>query len=70
MGRYEPGEIEAEVTEDWQENNTRRKALERNEGEEIFYFLDGPPYPTGSMHMGTAMGKILKDYFIRFHRMQ
>ena len=21
------------------------------------------------MHMGTAMGKILKDYFIRYHRM-
>ncbi|MBI4174087.1 MAG: isoleucine--tRNA ligase, partial [Candidatus Aenigmarchaeota archaeon] len=34
-----------------------------------FYFLDGPPYATGSIHMGTAWNKILKDTFIRFWRM-
>jgi isoleucyl-tRNA synthetase len=69
MTDYNPDKVEKDVKQDWKQNNTRRRALEKNEGEEIFYFLDGPPYPTGSMHMGTAMGKILKDYFIRFHRM-
>lgn len=34
-----------------------------------FYFLDGPPYATGSIHVGTAWNKILKDAFIRFWRM-
>ncbi|MFB6182736.1 MAG: class I tRNA ligase family protein [Candidatus Nanohaloarchaea archaeon] len=70
MTEYEPEKIENEVKQQWKQNNTRKKALKKNKGNEIFYFLDGPPYPTGSMHMGTAMGKILKDYFIRFHRMQ
>ncbi len=70
MTEYNPDKVEKRVKQVWSENDTRRKALEKNEEDgEIFYFLDGPPYPTGSMHMGTAMGKILKDYFIRFHRM-
>jgi len=70
MTEYNPEKIEDSVKENWSENNTRRKALKKNKDDgEIFYFLDGPPYATGSMHMGTAMGKILKDYFIRFHRM-
>ncbi|MFB6116065.1 MAG: isoleucine--tRNA ligase, partial [Candidatus Nanosalina sp.] len=69
MTDYDPEKIESSIKDKWEENNSRRKALRKNEGEEIFYFLDGPPYATGSMHMGTAMGKILKDYFIRFHRM-
>jgi isoleucyl-tRNA synthetase len=34
-----------------------------------FYFLDGPPYATGYIHMGTAWNKILKDSYIRFWRM-
>ncbi|MBC5793047.1 MAG: isoleucine--tRNA ligase [Nanohaloarchaea archaeon] len=69
MTDYNPEKVESKVKKNWKQDNTRRKALEKNKGGEIFYFLDGPPYPTGSMHMGTAMGKILKDYFIRFHRM-
>ncbi len=35
-----------------------------------FYFMDGPPYATGYIHMGTALNKILKDVAIRSKRMQ
>lgn len=35
-----------------------------------FFFMDGPPYATGSIHMGTALNKILKDVSIRQKRMQ
>jgi len=35
-----------------------------------FYFMDGPPYATGHIHMGTALNKILKDVAIRSKRMQ
>lgn len=69
MTNYNPEEIESAVSKQWNENNTRKRALNKNEGGEIFYFLDGPPYASGSMHIGTAMGKIIKDYFIRYYRM-
>lgn len=38
--------------------------------ENRFYFMDGPPYATGHIHMGTALNKILKDVAIRSKRMQ
>ncbi|QLH81827.1 isoleucine--tRNA ligase [Halosimplex pelagicum] len=38
--------------------------------EEPFYFLDGPPFTSGRMHVGNAWGKILKDALLRYHRMQ
>lgn len=30
------------------------------------YFLDGPPYASGSIHIGTAWNKILKDTYLRY----
>ena len=33
-----------------------------------YYFMDGPPYATGHIHMGTALNKILKDVSIRSRR--
>ncbi|MFC7195024.1 class I tRNA ligase family protein [Halosimplex aquaticum] len=50
----------------------KRRAAERcadGDGEE-FYFLDGPPFTSGRMHVGNAWGKILKDALLRYHRMQ
>ncbi|MEK6828762.1 MAG: isoleucine--tRNA ligase, partial [Nanoarchaeota archaeon] len=34
-----------------------------------FYFMDGPPYATGHIHMGTALNKILKDIAMRSQRL-
>ena len=36
----------------------RQKAEESKQG---FFFVDGPPYATGHIHMGTALNKILKE---------
>ena len=36
-----------------------RKASQKQE--KPYYFMDGPPYATGHIHMGTALNKILKD---------
>jgi isoleucyl-tRNA synthetase len=35
-----------------------------------FYFLDGPPFTSGQMHVGNAWGKVLKDCLLRYLRMQ
>ena len=49
----------------------KRAAEERTatSGED-FYFLDGPPFTSGRMHVGNAWGKLLKDALLRYHRMQ
>jgi len=43
---------------------------ERRADGDPFYFLDGPPFTSGAMHVGNAWGKILKDCLLRYHRMQ
>ncbi len=53
----------------WKKNSIPKKTLKFREGEEKFYFFDGPPYASGSIHVGTALNKIMKDYYIRFYRM-
>ncbi len=47
---------------------TVRKASQNQK--KPYYFMDGPPYATGHIHMGTALNKILKDVAIRSKRMQ
>jgi len=62
-------EIEKEVKDYWEKNNIRKKVLECRKGCKKFFFMDGPPYATGFIHMGTAWNKILKDFYLRFFRM-
>ncbi|PSP51623.1 isoleucine--tRNA ligase [Halobacteriales archaeon QH_1_68_42] len=45
-------------------------AVRAREDGEPFYFLDGPPFTSGRMHVGNAWGKLLKDCLLRYHRMQ
>ncbi len=62
-------EMEKEVKEFWEKNNIPERALNLRKGAKKFFFMDGPPYATGYIHMGTAWNKILKDFYIRFFRM-
>ena len=70
MERFEPGDMESRVLEFWREKDIYRKVKLLRRGGKKFYFSDGPPYATGSIHMGTAQNKILKDAYIRFWRMK
>ena len=49
----------------WKENNIYEKALENNKNNKKFRLHDGPPYANGSLHLGHAFNKILKDIVIR-----
>ncbi len=60
---------EEEIMEFWIKNRIYDKVKELRKGGKRFYFLDGPPYASGSIHIGTAWNKILKDVYIRFYRM-
>jgi len=50
----------------------KRRAEQRGaeNDEDPFYFLDGPPFTSGRMHVGNAWGKVLKDALLRYHRMR
>ncbi len=63
-------EQEEQIQKFWSDNNISKKTLEKNKGKKKFYFLDGPPYATGYIHLGTAWNKILKDSFLRYKRMK
>ena len=68
--KYDPVAIEPTIMKFWRDNNIYRKAKMKNAGKEKFYFLDGPPYTSGKIHLGTAWNKPLKDMVLRYKRMQ
>lgn len=54
--------------EKWEEMDLYNKVREKNKGRKPFVLHDGPPYANGSIHIGHAMNKILKD-FVNRHAM-
>jgi len=68
MSKFEPLKIEADVLSFWKKNKIYDKA--RKKGKRDFYFLDGPPYTSGKVHLGTAWNKSLKDMIQRYKRMK
>lgn len=67
---YDPKKVEDEVFKWWSENKIYEKVRKSSEQGEKFYFLDGPPYVTSSIHLGTAWNKIIKDSILRYRRMR
>lgn len=49
----------------WQESNLYQRILAAREGKPLFILHDGPPYPTGTIHLGTGLNKILKDLIVK-----
>ena len=45
----------------WEEMGIYRRILEAREGRPEYVFHDGPPYPTGEIHLGTGLNKIAKE---------
>ena len=66
---YQAREIEHSVQEYWNEGNIFEKVRTLRDGGEDFFFVDGPPYTTGHIHLGTAWNKIIKDCILRYQRM-
>lgn len=61
---------EKEIAKFWKSERVYERALELRKHGERYIFVDGPPYPTGEVHIGTAWNKILKDIIIRFKLLQ
>jgi isoleucyl-tRNA synthetase len=67
---YSPVQLEKDIKAMWEKAHIYEKVKKATESGRAYYFLDGPPYTTGSIHIGTAWNKILKDTLIRYRRMQ
>jgi isoleucyl-tRNA synthetase len=68
--KFDLKELEEKVQEEWKRNNTYEKTKEALKGGKKYYFLDGPPYASGAIHLGTAYNKILKDALARYLAMR
>ncbi|MBW2984456.1 isoleucine--tRNA ligase, partial [Candidatus Woesearchaeota archaeon] len=67
---YDPKTTEPEILKFWDSNKIYAKAKDKNKGKKQFYFLDGPPYTSGRIHLGQAWNKALKDCVLRYKRMK
>ncbi len=60
LPQNEPKQLEA-----WHAGNIYERILETRKGKPLFVLHDGPPYPTGEIHLGTGLNKILKDLVVK-----
>ncbi len=67
---YDQKTSEREIKEWWESGKVYEKVKSLGSNRKTWYFLDGPPYASGSIHLGTAWNKIIKDAIIRFKAMQ
>lgn len=63
------GVNELNIQKEWEEKNIYEKVNKKNEGKTAFFLHDGPPYANGSIHVGHAMNKTLKDFIVRYKSM-
>ena len=66
---YQAAEIEKEILDFWHNKKIVEKLRERNKKGKKFYFLQGPPYTSGAIHLGHAWNMALKDIVLRYKRM-
>jgi isoleucyl-tRNA synthetase len=57
---------EPELQAFWEEQQIYQHLSQNNPGD-VFVLHDGPPYANGSLHIGHALNKILKDIINKYH---
>jgi len=64
--KYDAQSIESYTHTFWSDENVYRLTRKKNNGKKRFLFVDGPPYTTGKVHLGTAWNKVIKDCKLRY----
>src|SRR5436309_13354686 len=63
LPQNEPKQLEA-----WYGSNIYERIREARKGKPLFVLHDGPPYPTGEIHLGPGLDKILNGLVVRTRR--
>lgn len=61
---------EPKIIAKWENEKIYERLLEKNKNNEGFTLPDGPPYANGSIHIGHALNKSLKDFVVKYKAMQ
>jgi isoleucyl-tRNA synthetase len=64
LARREPATLER-----WRSGRLYDRLRERGAGRPRFVLVDGPPYANGSIHIGHAVNKVLKDIIVKSRTM-
>lgn len=67
---FDLSQINKEVLERWEKDNTFRKSIETREGKPSYVFYEGPPSANGLPGIHHVMARSIKDIFCRFKTMQ
>ena len=63
-------EYEKDLIEKWKNNKTFEKSIAIRDESNSYVFYDGPPFITGSPHVGTLLSSIVKDAVPRYQTMR
>lgn len=70
FSNYNHSELEPEILKYWKKHKVLEKLRTKNKTGKKFNFLQGPPYTSGKVHLGTAWNTVLKDIALRYKRSQ
>lgn len=63
-------EKEPKILESWEKERIYEKIRKSRQNAPKYVLHDGPPYANGSIHIGTALNKVLKDIVVRYKTMR
>ena len=56
---------EPKLLAEWEQGKLYHRIQEARAGAPSYVLHDGPPYPTGTIHLGTGLNKVLKDLVVK-----
>ena len=66
---YVAKDVESKIQQFWQDKKIYPRIKAERSAGIPWVFIDGPPYTTGDIHIGTAWNKVIKDTVLRYRRM-
>jgi isoleucyl-tRNA synthetase len=60
---------EPEILARWEREGLYARVLEETRGRPVYWFIDGPPYANGDIHIGHVVNKVLKDIVVKAARL-
>ncbi|MBU2561909.1 MAG: isoleucine--tRNA ligase [Nanoarchaeota archaeon] len=69
-GSYNFKEVEERVIKFWEDNKIYQNIKAKGQGKKTFFFIQGPPYTSGRIHLGQAWNNTMKDMALRYKRMK